>query len=163
MRGRKIVRKYSLHSPYKQVVKTMRYNRPNYTARSVLKSPSLNSATVDEIKHIVKHECEQLCKKTPTPSYLRVAAVKDLSVFKWEPLVKELENTAPILTSVLYAAAEKSTQATNPSEIAVCMAASLLLKHRCQHMCKIHLMVSSLLYAGHAAKRVSVEFVMTVR
>ena len=155
MRGRKILRKYSLRSPYKQVVKTMRYNRPNYTARNILKSPSLSDATMDEIKCIVKHECEQLCKKTPTPSCLRVAAVKDLSEFRWEPLVKELQNTAPVLTSVLYAAAEESTQA-KPSEIAVCMAASLLLRHRCQHMCKLHLMVSSLLYAGHTAKRVSV-------
>ena len=117
---------------------------------------------MDEIKHTVEHECEQLCKKTPTPSYLHVAAVNDFSVFKWEPLVKELENTAPMLISVLYAAAEKSTQVTNPSEIAVCMAASFL-KHRCQHMCRIHLMVSSLLYAGHAAKRVSVGIAMTVR
>ena len=155
VRGRKIIRKYSLHSPYKQVVKTMRYKRPNYTARNILKSPSLSNATMDEIKRIVKHECEQLCKTTPTPSCLRVAAVKDLTSFKWEPLVKELQNTAPVLTSVLYAAAGESTQA-KPSESAVCMAASLLLKHRCQHMCKVQLMVSSLLYAGHAAKRVSV-------
>lgn len=156
MRGRKIVKKYLLHSPYKQVVKTMRYNRPNYTARNILKSPSLSDATVDEIKDIVKHECEQLCKKTPSPSCLRVAAVKDLSLFKWEHLFEELRNTAPLLTSVLSAAAMEATQA-KPSVTATCMAASLLLRHRCKHMCKIHLMVSSLLYAGHAAKRVSVS------
>ena len=155
MRGCKIIRKYLLHSPYKQVVKTMRYKLPSYTARNILKSPSISDATVGEIKHIVNHECQQLCKTTPTPSCLRVTAVKDLSVFKWEHLVEELQNTAPVLTSLLYAAAGESTQA-KPSEIAVCVAASLLLRHRCQHICKLHLMVSSLLYAGHTAKRVSV-------
>ena len=51
MRGRKIIRKYSLYSPYKQVVKTMRYKQPNYTARNILKSPSISDATLGEIKH----------------------------------------------------------------------------------------------------------------
>ena len=78
----------------------MHYKRPNYTARNVLKSPSLSNATMDEIKRVVKHECE-LCKTTPTPSCLRVGAVKDLTSFKWESLVKELQNTARVDISLV--------------------------------------------------------------
>ena len=116
MRGRKIVKKYLLHSPYNEVVKTVCYNRLNYTARNILKSPSLSDATFDEIKHIVKYECEQLCKKSPSPFCLRVAAV---TVFKWEHLIEELRNTAPVLTS---AVAMEATQA-KPNVTATCMAA----------------------------------------
>lgn len=50
MCGQRRVRKYLVHSPYKGVVKTMRYNRPNYTARRILKSSILSNATVSEIK-----------------------------------------------------------------------------------------------------------------
>ena len=154
IRGRKIVRKYLVRSPYKQVIKTMRYNKPKYTARRILKSPKLNDATVDAIKQTVKHECELLCKKTPVPSCLRLSSIKDLSSFQWEALIKELQSTAPVLTSVLSAAAQVSMQ-TKPNMMAVCVAASLLLKQRCIHLCKIHMIVSSLLYAGHAAKKAS--------
>ena len=155
MRGRKIVRKYLVHSPYKDVVKTLRYKRPKYTASCILKSPLLSDATVNEICCAVKHECALLCKKTPSPSYLRVPAIKDLSTFQWESLIEELQSTAPVLMSVLSAAAQESTEA-KPNVIAVCVAASLLLKHRCKHMCKVQMMASTLLYAGHAAKRVCI-------
>ena len=133
----------------------MRYNRPKYTARRFLKSHLLSNAAVNGIKGIIKHECELLCKKTPSPSYLRVSAIKDLSTFKWESLFEELQSTAPVIMSILSAAAQESTEA-KPNTVAVCVVASLLLKHRCLHMCKVQMIVSSLLYAGHASKKVSV-------
>lgn len=155
MRGKKILRKYSIHSPYKGVVKTMRYGRPKYTARHILKSPSLSDATVIEIKCIIGHECELLCKKTQS-SYLRVLDIKDLCEFKWKSLIEQLQSTAPVLTSVISAAATRSSTENKSSMVAICVVAALLLKHRCKHMCKIQMIVSALLYAGHAAKRVSI-------
>lgn len=152
MRGRQIVKKYLVRSPYKEVVKTIRYGRPKYT---VLKSPLLSDATVSEIKRVINHECELLCKKVPSPSYLRVSSIKTLSTFKWECLIEELRSSAPVLMSIISAGTQESTEA-KPNVVAQCVMASLLLKHRCKHMCKVQMMVSILLYAGHAAKRVSV-------
>ena len=150
MRGRRIVSNYYVRSPYKRVVKTMRYKMPKYTARSILKS-GLSNATLTEVNRIVQHECELLCKKIPTPSYLRVSDIKDLSTFKWEVLMAEISSIAPTLTSILSAAAQRSQ-----SEIVhICMVVAVLLKFRCKHMCKVQLIVSTLLYAGHAAKKVN--------
>ena len=152
MRGRKIVRKYTLRSRYKWIVNTMRYNKAMYTARRILKSPKLSEATVREITRTIKQECATLCKMTSQSSF-RVKTIADLLQFDWVSLLQELKNKAPLFTSVLKAAAEGATHRT-PDVAVIGMAASVLLKSRCKHMCKLQMMVSSLLYAGHASKRV---------
>ena len=154
MRDRKIVKKYLVHSPYKRIVNTMRYKRESYTARKILKSPTFCDATIQELMRTIRNECATLCKKTPSPSYLRVGTINDLFQFDWEPLLQELQEKAPLLMSVLKAASERSNR--KPADVAVVgMAAAILLKSRCMHMCKMQMMTSSLLYSGHASKRVS--------
>ena len=153
MRGRKLIRRYQVHSPYKRVVKTMRYNKASYTARKLLASATLCDATITEIAHTVKRECIQLCKTVPSPSNFCVKTTSDLLKFDWEPLLQELETSVPVLTSILKAAAEGSGhRKLDPAGLV--MAASILLKSRCQRMCKVQMVVSSLLYAGHASKKV---------
>lgn len=133
----------------------MRYGRPNYTARRILKSPLLSDATIAEIKRTIWHECDLLCKKTQS-SHLRVLNIKDLYEFKWEALIEQLQRIAPVLTSVLSAAATRSSTEKKSNMVAICVVAALLLKNQCKHMCKVQMIVSSLLYAGHAAIKVSI-------
>ena len=155
VRGKQILRKYLIHSPYQGVVKTMCYGRPKYTARRILKSPLLSDATIAEIKRTIEHGCINLCKKTE-PSYLRVLDIKDLCEFKWEAFLEQLQSTAPVLTSIISAATRSSAEIKSKSNmVAICVVAALLLKYQCKHMCKVQMIVSALLYAGHAAKRVS--------
>ena len=110
----------------------MRYNRPKYMARCILKSPLLSNATVCENKRIIERECECLCKKL-SPSYLRVADIKNLCEFKWDVLIKHLQDIAPVLTTILSAATGQSKE-TKPNVVAICVVASLLLKQRCKHV-----------------------------
>ena len=63
----------------------------------------------------------------------------------------EINSTAPTLTSVLCAAAQRSQSEIVP----ICMVVAVLLKSRCRHMCKVQLIASALLYAGHVAKKVN--------
>ena len=114
----------------------MRYMRESYTAQKILKSPTFCDATIQELMHTIRNECATLCKKTPSPSYFRVSTINDLFQFDWEPLLQELREKAPLLTSVLKAAAERSNR--KPADVPVVgMAAAILLKSRCMHMCKI--------------------------
>jgi hypothetical protein len=44
-----VQRVFYLHTPYKQVVKALRYNRPGYSTRIFLKSPALREAVLNEV------------------------------------------------------------------------------------------------------------------
>ena len=47
-KGRR-VRKFVVKSPFKKVVKSLRYKDVSYTARSLLKVPALSQATLNEV------------------------------------------------------------------------------------------------------------------
>ena len=145
MKGR-FVRKYRIHTPYKGVVKSLRYN----TARTILRSSALHKPTITEISRAVKEECEKLCKTKPFPSKFRVKRTRDLVDMDWVSMQLEINRVAPVLTSVLTAAG------SNPDPAFLCMICGILLKSRCKHMCKVQMLVSTILYAGHASKKVRI-------
>lgn len=106
----------------------------------------------------------------PTPSVLRVRSVDELKSFSWNAVTEELKQKAPTFLAILQAAAEayrprvqktKSTHKLKRSKLTqkgrkgvVGMAAAILLKERNQHMSKVQTVVSTLLHAGHASKKV---------
>lgn len=149
MRGKQILRKYLIHSPFKSLVKTARYKKLKYTARRLFKSEGMHEATMGEVLRVIRTECELLCKRAPSPSQLRTSSVDSLAQFRWDEVEQELSTKAPTLLSVLRTAAR--SEATNP---AIVMAAAILLKSRSLCMCKLQTIVASLLYSGHASKRV---------
>ena len=108
------------------------------------------------ILQIIRVECGSLCLLKPVPSVLRVSSLKRITDFKWEDLITELRTRAPTLLAVLQAAAQpmRSKKLSPPASI-VGMAAGILLKSRNKHMCALQSVVSTLLYAGHASKKVS--------
>ena len=155
MKGKRVVRRYNVSTPFRNVVKSTRYRKPRYTARKVLNIPQLRDATLSEVKAVVNLECESLCREKPSPSYLRSASVQSLNVFEWKEVIRELFERAPVLTSNLEAAAQPLSHLSPVPMIG--MAAAVLLKARSKNMCKVQLLIASLLYAGHAAKRVSIS------
>ena len=153
MRGRKIVRKYLVHSPYKPIVKTTRFKQPSYTARTLLKTPALRDATLKEVISTVKHECEIMCKVVPSSSVLRSSSVCGLKELQWKSVLDELNARAPVLLSILTAAATSGSTRIPPPTV-IGMATAVLLKACSKNRCKIQAMIGALLYTGHASKQV---------
>ena len=150
------MREYLIHSPYKPMVKSTRYKWPMYTARTLFKNPTLRDATLQEVINVVKRECDMMCKVIPSPSMLRSSTISSMKEMQWEPILADMKVRAPVLLSILSAAASRhlgdTTKTPSPSIIA--MAASVLLKSRSNNICKVQAMIGALLYAGHASKRV---------
>ena len=138
------------------MVKSLRYGKPRYTAKC-LETPLLKKATLDEVVNVIKAECVALCRHTPKQSILRVCSTKQLLTFRWSKVLSELKSRTPTLLSILNAAAEpayKCRKQTASPPCAVGMAAAILLKQHNKHLCLLQTIISILLYAGHAAKRV---------
>ena len=70
MKGRAVVRRYQVTTPFRHMVKSTKYRKPQYTARALLKAPVLRDAALREVMNVVKHECSNLCKRRPSPSLL---------------------------------------------------------------------------------------------
>lgn len=156
MRGRKIVNKYLVRSPFKPIVKTARFKRPSYTAWMLFKLPTLREATLQEVINVVKHECKVVCKNFPSPSVLRSGTIISLKEMSWESIVEDLKQRAPVLLSILIAAGTnvRGGQSRTPAPSTLAMAAAVLLKARSRNICKVQAVTGALLYAGHASKRV---------
>lgn len=159
-------------SPYKKIGKTLRYNQPAYTARTCLMLPAVKQEALKQVLTAVKVECRHLCQLKPRPSTLRVKSVGELKSFSWSEMMQELKRKAPTLLATLRAAAQSHLPRSPPKAVykkrgrqsklaqrardsVVGMAAAVLLKERNQHMCKLQTLVSTLLYAGHASKKVT--------
>ena len=104
MRGRRIVRKYLIHSPYKPMVKSTRYKKPTYTARTLFKNQTLRDATLQVI-NVIRRECDMMCKLTPSPSMLHSSSINSMKEMQWEPILDDMKVHAPVLLSILSAAA----------------------------------------------------------
>ena len=154
----RVVRRYNVKSPYKRIVKSLRYPRPVYTARKCIEVPALKKATLNEVLKVIKLESTALAKCQPKPSMLRVRSLKQLTTFKWSDLMTHLKQRAPTLLSIIEAAAKSPYRPSQlkkhtPLSSAVGMAACILLKQRCKHLCLLQVIISILLYAGHASKK----------
>lgn len=100
------MKRYNVKSPYKRIVKSLRYPRPGYTARKCIQVPALKKATLQEVLKVIKLESTALAKRQPKPSMLRVRSLKQLTTFKWSDLMTYLKQKAPTLLSIIEAAAK---------------------------------------------------------
>ena len=147
IRSRRVVNKYIVHTPYKDVVKTMRYKRPAYTARKFLAMPRLKQESIKRMSDGIDKECTLFCTKNN--SILATAKCK-YTQFSWVKLFAELRSNAPTLLAMLKAASKYSIK----SKIRLCVAASVLFYSRSQLLNVVQLFIGSILYTGHAAKKV---------
>jgi hypothetical protein len=87
-----------------------------------------------------------------------VKSVDELKSFSWRQVILELRLKAPTFLTILQAVGEchqprrKRRQKARNSVVG--MAAAILLKERNQHMCKPQTVLSTVLYAGRASKKV---------
>jgi hypothetical protein len=72
-KGNKVVRSFNVRSPYKQVIKSVRFQQPSYLARTAWKASALKSSFVRVVTNAISLECKQLCRTSPSSSLLRTA------------------------------------------------------------------------------------------
>ena len=120
---------------------------------SVTTSCSPKKVKLEALKQIVaavKSECRRLCQLKPKPSVLCMKYSDELKA-----VTLELKQRAPSCSRVI------STKGT-PSNVGQTekdgMPGAVLPKERNQNMCKPQTIISTLLYAGHASKKVIYTF-----
>lgn len=111
-------------------------------------------------KHIRK-EMKRMCG-LKSISLLRDSTPQRLCSFKWEDLMKEMQQTAPTFFQILEGCVyrkqkgvqmKKSYRVNDESVIGIC--AAILLRHKNPKMNLIQRIISMLLYGSHAPKNVS--------
>ena len=148
---------FKVASRFKKVVESTRYKSSPYTARTAIKAPTIRKAILKHMSQKIHLECKSLCS-TSMKSVLRSGSAGDVKNFQWDTITKELRNRAPTLYSALYAACRHSRKdKRKQSRCIIPLAASLLLKRRNQFLCRAQKVLSTILYAGHCSKMVSVN------
>ena len=102
------MRSFNVRSPYKQVIKSVRFQQPSYLARTAWKASALKSSFVRVVTNAISLECKQLCRTSPSSSLLRTASVHKLLEFKWDAVLEELKTKAPTLLAILQAAGNRT-------------------------------------------------------
>lgn len=147
---------YGVRTPYKKIVKCIRYRNPGMLARSVLKVPAVSDATKREFMKIVRKESALLCTKG---SLLRVTSAESLLRFKWSMLAEQAEKYAPTLTSIVTAIVQPSRNFCRKRAsrlAAVGTGLAVLLHEKCHSLCLPQTLNSIAMYAGHSPKQVSI-------
>ena len=85
-------------------------------------------------------------------SMLKSKSAQSLSSFSWTAIQAELKSHAPTLLSILVDMTK--TCAKKDATAVICICASMILKFRNPCMSLVRHMLSVLLYAGHAKKKV---------
>ena len=142
-------------SKYKPVVTALVNGAANTFAKKALSTPKLRHAIIEEVKRLIKKECQSLCSTLPEKrSILRDTRPSHLRTFNWQNIINELSRRAPVLHAVLSATVER--RGHNQMRIAprVGMAVAILMQERNQFMCAAQTLTSIVLHANHAGKMV---------
>ena len=99
------------------------------------------------------HDETKMCSHKVDSILQRTSA---LSSFHWIDLMNELEAHAPTLLTVLNSATRIWCDRCN-RDGAIGMCAALLLKFRYNRTSLVQKVISTILYAGHSSKRVSMD------
>lgn len=121
------------------------------TALKILKTKNGRKYCLQKIGVMIRNELSTLCTK----SILGSQCLSDLSDFKWDKLLQELENSAPVLLAILREATINNRPLLNRKAI-IGMCAALILKHRYYKMCLVQKIISLILYSGHSEKQVCI-------
>ena len=136
-------------------------------AQAVMKCDEISCRVVDLVLKRLQDECEKMCSCS-TKSTLRKSSPDDLQSIDWNAIVSELKREAPLLFAVLMAAGapprprnvHKGT--TEESRYpAICTAAAVLLKERCEFMSSLQHLIGIILFHGNASKQVSSLQILT--
>ena len=95
---------------------------------------------------------------------LRKRTVAAMKSFCWRDFVKELEATSPVFCAVLKECVERKRRKVSKrgtsykvdDSVVIGMCAAILLRHRNSNMNLVQRILSTLMYGGHAPKKVHV-------
>ena len=115
----------------------------------------------DALLKKIKAECEVLCS-TLSKTKLRLSSPEDLTKFDWNDVAGELQQKAPNFLSFLTTVAAPKRRSRNRHKgitteclyPAVCTAAAVLLKQRCEGMSALQHIIGTMLFHGNASKQV---------
>ena len=125
-------------------------------AEAVMKIPSLRNAVKGLYLKLVDEQCSRLCLK---PSVLRVPSAqhKNLVEFKWEAILKEMEERAPDVLDFLVAMAIPKLKSNDGRQvIPLCTAYGILMNVRCRELSLVQKLNAVVLAVGNATKRVNI-------
>ena len=147
---------FRVASRLKRLVESTRYKKSPYTARTALRTSSIRKPVITNIRKSVARECARLCKhaKGSSNSTLKGSSSEKLKTLDTKNVAKRLKKSAPIIYSVLKSTCTRPRTKSRSKRNMLTMAAALLLKSRNKQMCSMQSVISVLLYAGHASKKV---------
>ncbi|CAH3179477.1 unnamed protein product, partial [Porites lobata] len=126
-------------------------------AEAVMKIPSLRNAVKGLYLKLVDEQCSRLCLRTTAePSVLRVPSAqhKNLVEFKWEAILKEMEERAPDVLDFLVAMAIPKLKGNDGRQvIPLCTAYGILMNVRCRELSLVQKINAVVLAVGNATKR----------
>lgn len=129
----------------------------NSIAKAALSMNSMREAIVTCLLGTLNLECSKLCQKKPA-SLFRKIPVEDLAEFKWDDMIVELHNEAPLLLKVVDCLVARN-DGRNKKKVGaahypgICSAISVLLKERNQEMCGLQSLISLMMYSCHCEKQ----------
>lgn len=145
---------YSLTPSRKHLGKCVARGSRVGIATACLKDDTIRKHIISKLGNEIRLEISYLCSNK-AGSTLMKHSKDDLSKFTWADLLKEIEQRAPTFFQFLMYAT--STRVRRPNREAVMgMCAAMMFKLRRPNMTAAHKIVSLILHAGHAAKRVCV-------
>ena len=128
-------------------------------AKAALSIDSVGDAIVQGLIRALNKECSRLCRKKPSTSTFRAIPVDKMAEFKWDDMMADLENDAPLLLKILLCLVAR-TDDRNKKKLGavhhpgICTAVAVLLKERNREMCRVQSLVSLLMYSCHCEKQV---------
>ena len=136
----------------KQIAKAIARGSRLAIVSHCLQDPVVRKHIISRVGKMVQSEIATLCSDGCN-SVLRRHSKEQLLKFKWEDVSLEMQQHAPILLSLLYAATHTRRNRPN-QEAVIAMCTAMLCKLRRPDMSAAHKTLSLILYAGHASKQV---------
>ena len=127
-------------------------------AKAVLAYADLREAVLRLILEEIETECAVLCQRKE-PSLFRKMEPASLADFRWEILISELEEKAPLLLRIFQLMVSMNDHRNQHKGgvqhyPGICMAMAVLLKERNREICGVQSVLSLLLFFSHAEKKV---------
>lgn len=128
-------------------------------AFQVIRHNRLRDRVLTVLGRSMQKEMKRMCGLI-TPSILRSRDPQNVQSFKWQMLIEELKEKAPILFQVLASCAYKKPPKEGKKtyqvkdEVVVGICAAILLRHKSSKMNLVQRINSMILFSNHAGKMV---------
>ena len=144
----------------KPIALALHQNNWQVLAEAVHTIPVVSSLAINVVLNMLQLECQQLCRKDST-CILKRSSPADLHSFNFVALANDLKQKAPLLFAFLEAVGAPDCRRNVRKGVveetrypALCTAAAVLLKERCEDMNALQHLLGVVLFDGNASKQV---------